>query len=92
MAARAVTATLVAPGADPVNSAASSPDGKRVAAAGQDGSVYLWDVKSRRVTATLTDNRIDPSTDTHLGSATDASFSPDGAMLAVSYADGSADM
>jgi WD40 repeat protein len=92
VASRAVTATLAAPGADPVNSAAFSPDGKRVAAAGQDGSVYVWDVASRRVIATLTDTRIDPSTGTRLGAATDATFSPDGAMLAASYADGSADV
>lgn len=95
VAARAVTATLAVPalpGLDPVNSASFSPNGKRIAAAAEDGRVYVWDVARRRLIATLTDNRIDPSTDTHLGAATDASFSPDGAMLAASYADGSADV
>jgi len=48
----------------------------------------LGGLQPAREDPALTDTRIDPSTGTGLGPATDASFNPDGRTLVVSYADG----
>jgi serine/threonine protein kinase len=80
-----LTATLTDPArhaekpADPtgheVNSVAFSPDGTTLAVADLNGSTYLWDIATGKITATLTD----PS----ITGAISVAFSPDGTTLAA---------
>jgi hypothetical protein len=64
-----------------VNSAAFSGGGNTVAAGNADGSIYLWDVAAKTLTATLK---------SPAGQAVNSTaFSPDGKTLATGNADGS---
>ena len=65
-----------------VSGVSFSPDGRTLASGGWDGKVWLYDVDSGQVTATL---------EGHTGRVYGVSFSPDGRMLAASghdYTDG----
>ena len=76
--------TLTDPGGTGPTEGAFSPDGTTLAVADcGNGSIYLWDLASRRVTATLTD--ASGCGEVYDGSRyTTMAFSPDGSMLAVS--------
>ena len=56
-----------------------SPDGHRVATAGQDQTIRLWDVATGRELLVLLG---------HTGSLSDVAFSPDGTRLASASYDG----
>jgi WD40 repeat protein len=58
---------------------AFSPDGRRLASAGADGTVRVWDAESGREVATLRG---------HSGDVRTVAFSPDGRRLASAGADG----
>ena len=58
------------------------PDGRTLAAAGYDGSAYLWNVATRAVIATLDDPGV--NADDYA-----AVFSPDGRLLATADDSGS---
>ncbi len=62
-----------------VNGAAFGPEGRRLATAGQDGIVKVWDVQSATALLSLAG---------HSGGATVVAFSPDGKRLASAAADG----
>jgi WD40 repeat protein len=76
--------TLTDPGGTGPTEGAFSPDGRTLAVADcGSGSIYLWDLATRRVTATLTN--ASGCGDVYDGSRyTTMAFSPDGSMLAVS--------
>jgi Tol biopolymer transport system component len=59
---------------------AFAPDGKTLAVAGDSGEVWLWDLESRKVRATLSG---------HHPGASRVTFSPDGKILATSVSFGS---
>jgi WD40 repeat protein len=61
-----------------VNSVSYSPDGQRIASAGDDGSIRIWDSQKGRLILTLKDHR---------GPVTCVRFSPDGTRLASSSKD-----
>jgi WD40 repeat protein len=62
-----------------VDTVAFSPDGHRLITGADDGSLRVWDPRTRR--------QLDARTG-HLGSVIDLAFSPDGATLATSSSDG----
>jgi len=61
-----------------VNSAVFSPDGKRIATASGDGSVWIWDTTSAQHVATLSG---------HLGSVNAVAYSPNGRTIATGSSD-----
>jgi WD40 repeat protein len=67
------------PAAEEALAVAFSPDGKRLAAAGGDQTVVLWDVDGRRPAATLAG---------HDDAVVGVAFSPDGKRLASASRDG----
>jgi hypothetical protein len=75
-------AALADPGSKYVYGVTFSPDGKLVAAADGNGSSYLWNVATGKITATLKD----PDSS---GVSVDA-FSPDGSALSAADGNGSA--
>jgi WD40 repeat protein len=64
---------------DPVYSVAIGPDGKRLAAGGDDGTVTLWDTAAGREIARLEGNN---------SLVLSVAFSPDGKLIASGYYDG----
>jgi WD40 repeat protein len=64
-----------------VNSAAFSPDGKRIVTASDDNTARLWDAGNGHLLATLTG---------HAGAVNSAVFSPDGGRIVTASADGTA--
>ena len=67
---------LTDPGGRGATSAAFSPDGKTLAILGRNGDTYLWDIATRRWTATLASVQC-------RGPDVQVLFSPDGKTLAV---------
>ncbi|MFI5910127.1 Hsp70 family protein [Dactylosporangium sp. NPDC051541] len=59
--------------APPVNAIAVSPDGRLLAAGGDDRKVRIWDIESAQIRHTLTD---------HDGPVRAVAFSPDGTLVA----------
>lgn len=68
------------PGFANVDTISFSPDGRTLANGNYDGGAYLWDVTTKRLTATLAGSTSVPA----------VAFSPDGRTLAVGDSDGSA--
>ena len=62
-----------------VNCVAVSPDSRRIATAGQDKTIKLWDLESGRELLTLRG---------HTGQVNSVNFSPDGSLLASASDDG----
>jgi Tol biopolymer transport system component len=75
---------LTGPPSQGLTAVAFSPDNSLLAAAGNDGSSYVWTAAAGRLTATLPD----PVS----GGAAGLAFSPHGSLLATAGHDGTADL
>jgi len=73
------------PGIDFVTALAFSPDGRLLAAAGDEGEVAIYDLATGRPIATLPSHSPSPG---QTPEASEVAFSPNGKLLAIGYGDG----